>query len=178
MTKTSDKSAKSKKTAKTAAKPAAKGKSKGRGKATESAPRIQLTLDQKIDIVGVILIALGGLTILSMLSSRQADITGKWIGFLRDTFGLGFFVIPIVFLLLGLWLLLRSFEKTPRLTREQIAGLILLFVVALMSLAFFDRVAGRIDRHGPARRSGQRRGRKRFGRLADRRLDHRGGIAV
>ena len=52
---------------------------------------------------------------------------------------MGFFVIPIVFLLLGLWLLLRSFEKTPRLTREQIAGLILLFVVALMSLAFFDR---------------------------------------
>ena len=138
MTKTPDKSAKSKKTAKTAAKPAAKGKSKGRGKATEAA-RIQLTLDQKIDIVGVILIALGGLTVLSMLSSRQADITGKWIGFLRDTFGLGFFVIPIVFLLLGLWLLLRSFEKTPRLTREQIAGLILLFVVALMSLAFFDR---------------------------------------
>ncbi len=74
-----------------------------------------------------------------MLSSRQADITSKWISFLRDTFGLGFFVIPIVFLLLGLWLLLRSFEKTPRLTREQIAGLILLFVVALMSLAFFDR---------------------------------------
>ena len=89
--------------------------------------------------MGIILIGLGGLTILSMLSSRQADITGKWIGWLRATFGLGFFVIPIVFLLLGLWLLLRSFEKTPRLTREQIAGLIMLFVVALMSLAFFDR---------------------------------------
>jgi DNA segregation ATPase FtsK/SpoIIIE, S-DNA-T family len=138
MTKTQEKSTKSKKAAKPAA--ASKAKSKGKGKATEPAPpRIQLTLDQKIDIVGLILIALGGLTILSMLSSRQADVTGQWIGFLRNTFGLGFFVIPIVFLLIGLWLLLRSFEKTPRLTREQIAGLVLLFVVALMSLAFFDR---------------------------------------
>jgi DNA segregation ATPase FtsK/SpoIIIE, S-DNA-T family len=136
MTKTPEKSTKSKKTTK----PAAKGKSRSKSKVAEPA-RIQLTLDQKIDIVGVVLIALGGLTLLSMLSSRQADITGKWISFLRDTFGLGFFVIPIVLLLLGLWLLLRSFEKTPRLTREQIAGLILLFVVALMSLAFFDRVA-------------------------------------
>ena len=114
MTKTPEKSTKSKKSTK----PAAKGKSKSKGKAAEPAPRIQLTLDQKIDIVGVILIALGGLTILSMLSSRQADFTGKWLSFLRDTFGLGFFVIPIVFLLLGLWLLLRSFEKTPRLARE------------------------------------------------------------
>jgi DNA segregation ATPase FtsK/SpoIIIE, S-DNA-T family len=143
MTKAQEKSTKSKKTAKPASPP--KSKSKSRGKATEPAPRIQLTLDQKLDIVGIILIGLGGLTVLSMLSSRQADITGKWIGFLRDTFGLGFFVIPLVFLLLGLWLLLRSFEKTPRLTREQIAGLILLFVIALMSLAFFDRaLAGSI----------------------------------
>ena len=45
-----------------------------------------------------------------------------------------YFVIPLVFLLLGLWLVLRKFEKTPRLTREQIAGLILVFVVALISM--------------------------------------------
>ena len=44
-------------------------------------------------------------------------------------------------LLLGLWLVLRKFEKTPRLTREQIAGLIVLFVVALISMGFIDRAA-------------------------------------
>jgi S-DNA-T family DNA segregation ATPase FtsK/SpoIIIE len=140
MTKTPERSTKSKKAAKPAPASKRKSKSKGKGKATAPAPpRIQLTLDQKLDIVGIILIGLGGLTILSMISSQQAGVTREWIGWLRSTFGLGFFVIPIVFLLLGLWLLLRSFEKTPRLTREQIAGLIMLFVVALMSLAFFDR---------------------------------------
>jgi DNA segregation ATPase FtsK/SpoIIIE, S-DNA-T family len=145
MTKTQEKSTKSKKAAKPASASKGKSTSKSKGKAIAPAPRIQLTLDQKLDIVGIILIGLGGLTILSMISSQQAGVTKEWIGWLRATFGLGFFVIPIVFLLIGLWLLLRSFEKTPRLTREQIAGLITLFIVALMSLAFFDRaLAGSI----------------------------------
>lgn len=138
MTKSQGKST----TPKKAAKPAAPAKSKSKGKSKTAAPappRLQLTLDQKIDIVGVILIGLGGLTILSMVSSQQAGVTKEWIGWLQSTFGLGFFVIPIVLLLIGLWLLLRSFEKTPRLTREQISGFILLFIVALMSLGFFNR---------------------------------------
>ena len=119
------------------------GKSRGRskGKAAGSQPRIQLTLDQKIDILGIFLIGLGGLTLLSMISSQQGEMPRQWIGFLRDTFGLGFIVVPIVLLLLGLWLVLRKFEKTPRLTREQIAGLIVLFVIALISMGFIDRSA-------------------------------------
>ena len=87
------------------------------------------------------LIGLGGLTLLSMISSQQGAVSLQWIGFLRGTFGLGFFVVPIVLLLLGLWLVLRKFEKTPRLTREQIAGLIVLGVVALISMGFIDRTA-------------------------------------
>ena len=76
-----------------------------------------------------------------MISSQQGEMPRQWIGFLRDTFGLGFIVVPIVLLLLGLWLVLRKFEKTPRLTREQIAGLIVLFVIALISMGFIDRSA-------------------------------------
>jgi len=134
MTKTQGKNSKSKKNT------SSKSKSRSKSKVVET-PRIQLTLDQKIDIFGIGLIGLGGLTILSMLSSSQGGITSQWIGFLRDIFGVGFFVVPIVLLLLGLWLVLRKFEKTPRLTREQIAGLILLFVVALISMGLIDRAA-------------------------------------
>jgi S-DNA-T family DNA segregation ATPase FtsK/SpoIIIE len=137
MAKTHEKNAKPKKNGK----PGSKSRGRGKGKAPESQPRIQLTLDQKIDIVGVILIAIGGLSLLSMISSQQGDVSRQWIGFLRDIFGVGFVVVPIVLLLLGLWLVLRKFEKTPRLTREQIAGLIVLFVVALISMGFIDRAA-------------------------------------
>jgi S-DNA-T family DNA segregation ATPase FtsK/SpoIIIE len=135
MAKTQNKNSKSKKNGKSGS------KTKSRSKAAAPQPRIQLTFDQKIDILGIFLIALGGLTILSMASSNQGGITSQWIGFLRDTFGVGFFIVPIVLLLLGLWLVLRKFDKTPHLTREQIAGLIVLFVVALISLGLIDRVA-------------------------------------
>jgi S-DNA-T family DNA segregation ATPase FtsK/SpoIIIE len=135
MAKAQEKNSKSKKNT------SSKAKGRGKGKAAESQPRIQLTLDQKIDIFGIFLIGLGGLTILSMVSSQQGEVPRQWIGFLRDTFGLGFFVVPIVLLLLGLWLVLRKFEKTPRLTREQIAGLIVLFVIALISMGLIDRAA-------------------------------------
>jgi S-DNA-T family DNA segregation ATPase FtsK/SpoIIIE len=118
-----------------------KTRSRSKSKATEAQPRIQLTLDQKIDIFGIFLIGLGGLTLLSMISSQQGEVPRQWISFLRDVFGVGFFVVPIVLLLLGLWLVLRKFEKTPRLTREQIAGLIVLFVVALISMGLIDRAA-------------------------------------
>ncbi len=156
------------------------GKSRGRskGKAAGSQPRIQLTLDQKIDILGIFLIGLGGLTLLSMISSQQGEMPRQWIGFLRDTFGLGFIVVPIVLLLLGLWLVLRKFEKTPRLTREQIAGLIVLFVIALISMAFIDRVGRRDDRHGAPRRVDGRARADRLSGAAGRRVADRDRAAV
>jgi S-DNA-T family DNA segregation ATPase FtsK/SpoIIIE len=141
MAKTQEKNSKSKKTTKSGSHDSTKARSRSKHKAPESQPRIQLTLDQKIDIFGIFLIGLGGLTMLSMLSSSQGGLTGPWIDFLRTTFGVGFFIIPIVLLLIGLWLVLRKFEKTPRLTREQIAGLIVLFVVALISMGLIDRAA-------------------------------------
>jgi S-DNA-T family DNA segregation ATPase FtsK/SpoIIIE len=136
MTKKQEKNAKPKKGSQPG-----KSRSRNKSKAPAPQPRIQLTLDQKIDIVGIVLIGIGGLTILSMISSQQGEVPRQWIGFLQDTFGLGFFVVPIVLLLLGLWLVLRKFEKTPRLTREQIAGLIVLFVIALISMGFINRSA-------------------------------------
>ena len=73
-------------------------KAGAKAKRPQSQPLIQLTLDQKIDILGVVLVGVGGLTILSMLSSQQGDVPRQWIAFLRDIFGLGFFVVPIVLL--------------------------------------------------------------------------------
>jgi S-DNA-T family DNA segregation ATPase FtsK/SpoIIIE len=142
MAKTQDKTSKTKKNSRSTSKSKdTKQRSRSKSKTTVSQPRIQLTLDQKIDIFGIGLIAVGSLTILSMISSQQGEVPRQWIGFLRQTFGVGFFVVPIVLLLLGLWLVLRKFEKTPRLTREQIAGLIVLFVVALISMGLLDRAA-------------------------------------
>ena len=55
---------------------------------------------------------------------------------------MGVFVVPINLGSLGLWLLLRSFERTPRLSGEQIAGLSAAFLLALMTLAEFGAWMG------------------------------------
>ena len=126
------------------AKTTARAKKNGKTKA-KSAPRtpaIQLTLDRKLDILGVALVGVAVVTILSMLSQSQGDLTGWWIGELRKAFGLGVFVVPIVIGLIGLWLLLRSFERTPRLTGEQSLGLVLIFLVALTTIAEFNKALG------------------------------------
>ncbi len=107
-----------------------------------SQPLIQLSLDQKLDIFGVLLVGIGVVTVLSMLSKTQGSVTGEWIKGLYLAFGLGVYVVPIAFVLVGLWLLLRSFERTPRLSGEQIVGVILFFVLALITLAEFDPIIG------------------------------------
>ncbi len=107
-----------------------------------SQPLIQLSLDQKLDIFGVLLVGIGVVTVLSMLSKTQGSVTGEWIKGLYLAFGLGVYVVPIAFVLVGLWLLLRSFERTPRLSGEQIVGVILFFTLALITLAEFDTIMG------------------------------------
>jgi S-DNA-T family DNA segregation ATPase FtsK/SpoIIIE len=113
-----------------------------KAKATPSQPMISLTLDQKLDILGVVLVGVAAITILSMLSNTQGAITGQFIIWLRQTFGLGVYVVPVAIGLSGLWLLLRSFERTPRLSGEQSAGFLLFFLLALMTLAWIDRDLG------------------------------------
>ncbi len=126
----------------TRSKPKKTTKRTSKAKAAPSQPMISLTLDQKLDILGVVLVGVAAITILSMLSNTQGAITGQFIIWLRQTFGLGVYVVPVVIGLIGLWLLLRSFERTPRLSGEQSAGFLLFFLLALMTLAWIDRDLG------------------------------------
>ncbi len=126
----------------TRSKPKKTTKRTSKAKAAPSQPMISLTLDQKLDILGVVLVGVAAITILSMLSNTQGAITGQFIIWLRQTFGLGVYVVPVVIGLIGLWLLLRSFERTPRLSGEQSAGFLLFFLLALMTLAWIERDLG------------------------------------
>jgi S-DNA-T family DNA segregation ATPase FtsK/SpoIIIE len=99
---------------------------------TPSLPQINLTPDQQLDILGYVLLALAGFTILSFLSSERGLITGQWLGLLRRTFGWGAYLTPILVGGVGLWLVLRDFgERVPRLTPQQIAGVLLGYLALL-----------------------------------------------
>ena len=97
----------------------------------------QLSRDQKLDILGWMLIVVAALTILSMLSAQQGVLTQWWISLLSQVFGWGRYVVPIFLGAFGLWLVLRHFgDKIPTLDPEQIVGVILGFLVTLTTMHF------------------------------------------
>ncbi len=121
-------------------KESSKGKS-GKGK-SKGEPLIRLTLDQRLDILGLLLVAVAGVTILSFLSPSQGNLTGQWLESLRETFGLGMLIVPVVLGAVGLWLLLRKFERTPRPKSAQVIGFGLTYLAALASLSWLAPQSG------------------------------------
>src|SRR5690606_6389952 len=86
-----------------------------------------LSLDRKLDILGVVL-ALGGLlTLLSLLSMSRSGLTQSWVQLIAMAFGWGKFIFPVGLLVSGLWLVLRSFDRIPQLAVERLVGILLLF---------------------------------------------------
>lgn len=94
-----------------------------------------LTPGRKQDLLGLLLLAAGVLTLLNLLPSQQGPIGGAWIRFLTRLFGWGMIVIPIVFSIAGLRMILRRVEeRLPSVDQEQVIGLLLLYWLALTSL--------------------------------------------
>ncbi len=80
-----------------------------------------------MDFLGVALSLVGLLTLLSLASSSRSNLTGAWLGLLNQAFGWGAYLLPVGLIVLGLWLILRHFERVPQVEVERILGLTLLF---------------------------------------------------
>lgn len=97
----------------------------------------RLSHDQKLDLLGWILVTLSALTILSMLSSQQGLLTQWWISSLEQLFGWGRYIVPVFLGAFGLWLVLRHFgDRIPTPDPEQVVGVVLGFFVAVTSMHF------------------------------------------
>ncbi len=100
-------------------------------------PRIQLTLDQQLDILGYALLAVAAFTLLSFLSASHGLIPDWWLGLLRRTFGWGAYLVPLLVGAVGLWLVLRRFgDRLPRVTLSQVVGVLLGYLALLITLHF------------------------------------------
>ena len=116
-------------------------------KAPKTQPSRQITtglsLDRKLDITGIVLALVGLLTLLSLLSVSNSTPTGNWLLFLSKAFGWGTFIFPLALVTLGLWLVLRNFERIPQLSVERMLGFVMLYADLLVGLHFFLLPAGR-----------------------------------
>ncbi|MBW8010182.1 MAG: DNA translocase FtsK [Chloroflexi bacterium] len=93
-----------------------------------------ISLDRKLDIVGVVLGLTGLLTLFALLSGSRGFLIGYWVGMLSSWFGWGVNIFALTLLALGLWLILRDFERIPKLSIERLIGLGLLLLNLLVLL--------------------------------------------
>ncbi|MBI3159710.1 MAG: DNA translocase FtsK 4TM domain-containing protein [Chloroflexi bacterium] len=121
------------------ARPAAKAGPAPAPAVRPAGPPIQtgISLDRKLDIVGVLMAVTGLLTLLSLASASQGSVTGAWLGLVRSLFGWGGYLLPIALIGVGVWLVARNFERVPRPDIERLIGLSLLYANLLVWLHAF-----------------------------------------
>jgi len=95
-----------------------------------------MSLDRKLDIAGVVLALLGLLTLLVLVSSNRSSGSQTVLNTMSKIFGWGAYALPLAMIVVGLWLVLRNFERIPRLSLERVVGLGLLFGTLLTTLHF------------------------------------------
>jgi DNA segregation ATPase FtsK/SpoIIIE, S-DNA-T family len=93
-----------------------------------------LSLDRKLDIVGVGLALVGLLTLLSLASPQNGRLTGLWMKALNALAGWGTFILPLALIIIGLWLVFRKIEKLPTPSLTRMTGIILLYLAFLTIL--------------------------------------------
>ncbi len=96
----------------------------------------RMSPERKLDIIGIFLALLGLLTLLSMISRSQGQVTSAWVKFLQQAAGWGAFILPLSLLGFGAWLLFRHVDKTPLISIERILGILLFLINILGWLSF------------------------------------------
>lgn len=96
-----------------------------------------MSLDRKLDILGVGMTLVGLLVLLSMVSSTQSTFSGGLMAALRAGLGWGSYTLPVGLLLVGGWLVLRNFERIPQVSLERFLGITLLSLNGLALMHFF-----------------------------------------
>jgi S-DNA-T family DNA segregation ATPase FtsK/SpoIIIE len=125
-------------------KPARGGKSaapkggKGKGQPAPPPPPPGMSLDTKLDILGIFLAFLGVITALSLFTANPTGLLLAWLNLLWGAVGWGVYGLPLFFLAGGLWLIVRKFgDKLPKFDPEQYAGVPLLYLAFLVSVHFW-----------------------------------------
>jgi S-DNA-T family DNA segregation ATPase FtsK/SpoIIIE len=93
--------------------------------------------ERRLDILGIAFALIGLLTFLSLISAERSSVTSGWINGLSWAFGWGIYLIPMVLVLYGLWLVFRNLEHLPDLSAGKVFGSLLLILNLLTWLHLF-----------------------------------------
>ena len=98
-----------------------------------------LTMAARPEVLGLMLVLLSVFTLLSLLTTTRGVITGEWISFLEQLFGMGKWGVPLVTGALGLWVVIRAIDRMPDLPWQTPAGSGILFVAYITAATLLFR---------------------------------------
>lgn len=81
-----------------------------------------ISRDRQIDILGIVLIVIGIVTLMNLMTADIGKISGWWISFLIRIFGWGVYLLPICLIFCGLRILLRKLNNFPQFSSERTIG--------------------------------------------------------
>ena len=84
--------------------------------------------NRRVDIVAIVIILVGLLTLVSLFNQTRGTITGWWVTNLSKVIGWNVYILPIGLIGLGLWVLLRNVDRFPHFSPERLIGIILFFL--------------------------------------------------
>lgn len=103
---------------------------------------LSLSLDKKLEILGLVMVFTGIVLLLSSLSPAQGALPNQINDFLSELFGWGAIAVPIAMIPVGLWLImLRAGQETPVVDVGRVIGLIALFIAVLVLFQFIDALS-------------------------------------
>ena len=98
-----------------------------------------VSLDTKLDILGVVLVLSSLALIFSSLSPNQGALTGTINTFLSQNLGWGAPAVPIAMFAAGIWLILRHFgEEAPMLDMVPVIGIVMIYMGLLVLFQYGD----------------------------------------
>lgn len=104
---------------------------------TQKSTRAGIPPQRRMDIIGIILLVIGLLTIISLFTKGSSAITDWVVWVFSEAIGWGVYILPVLLIVFGLWMLLRNIERIPHLSPERVVGAILLI---LNILAWFQLI--------------------------------------
>jgi S-DNA-T family DNA segregation ATPase FtsK/SpoIIIE len=99
-----------------------------------SKPKINLSALLRVEILGIAVLALAILTFLSLISPNQGQVTSRWLALLRQGFGWGAYLMPVILGAVGLGMLMAGFGRLPPVQWEKVFGLVLVYL-AMMGIS-------------------------------------------
>lgn len=96
-----------------------------------------LSDDRKLDILGVIMLLLGFLTLIGIFTSSKTGVIAWWANLIGKSIGWGGFFLSVILIGIGGWLVVRRLDQIPPISMERLAGVVLLFFNLLGFLHVF-----------------------------------------